>query len=120
MTTNQAEAPGKARALLAKLRPKTKIYVCKDCGYVGPAKGTYRGNACVHFVIAAFLSVFFIVPGVIYWLWAVSTIHNVCPECGGESIIPVDSPMGKKLVEEHGFGQDPSQTLDKVTKLFSE
>ena len=116
MTTDQAQTSSKAATVLGKLMPKTKVFVCKDCGYVGPARKNTRGSACV--CIALWL--FFIVPGILYWLWMISSIHNECPKCGGDSLIPVDSPMGKKLVEEHGFGQDPSQTLDKVTKLFSE
>ena len=45
---------------------------------------------------------FFIVPGLIYSIWRQSSYHKACPVCGSSSLIPVDSPVGQKLLKEQG------------------
>jgi hypothetical protein len=55
-----------------------------------------KGSFLMEFV----LWLFFIVPGVIYTVWRLTTVAKGCPVCGAESMIPVHSPMGRKLQKE--------------------
>ena len=77
---------------------KSKTYICKECGYIGPAKKTYRGSV----VMCLVLGMFFIVPGLLYWVWMFTGMHHVCPHCKSTAIIPSDSPVGQRLREELG------------------
>ncbi len=75
--------------------------VCPACGYAGEAKQKARGNGLVEFI----LWFFFIVPGLLYSLWSRGGKgKSVCPKCGNEKLIPMDTPMGKKLMAEYNPG----------------
>ena len=43
----------------------------------------------------------FLVAGIGYTLVRVSVRSNLCPTCGGTEVIPVDSPRGQKLMQQH-------------------
>jgi len=62
---------------------------CRNCGCYGPAKRKTQGN----FFIELVLWFTFIIPGLIYSIWRLSTKTDVCRNCGSENIIPEDSPM---------------------------
>ena len=70
-----------------------KEFVCTECGYVGKAKKTMKGN----FLIEVVLWLTFIIPGVIYSIWRLANTPLVCPKCGKESLIPTDTPKGMEL-----------------------
>lgn len=71
--------------------------VCQDCGQVGRPKSVTRGSTAIELVL--WLS--FILPGLIYSLWRLSTRqHNACPVCNGK-MIPLDSPKGRELAERY-------------------
>lgn len=74
-----------------------KQYVCTMCGYVGLPKRTAKGST----IIELALWLCFLVPGLIYSMWRLASYHNACLKCGNASMIPADSPKGKKLVEEN-------------------
>ena len=71
-------------------------FICTYCGYVGKPKRKTRGN----FFIELILWLVLIVPGVIYSIWRLSTRYYVCPKCGSETMIPLDTPKGRQLYEE--------------------
>ena len=48
--------------------------VCKDCGTVGETKTVARGSMGVEIV----LWLCFIVPGLIYSIWRLSSKHETC------------------------------------------
>lgn len=73
---------------------KTKEYVCVQCGFVGKPRKTAKGSILIELV----LWLFFILLGLIYSLWRLSSKYTACPKCGSANIIPTDSPMGQKLV----------------------
>lgn len=52
---------------------------------------------------------FFIIPGLIYSVWRQSSYHKACPVCGGTNLIPIDSPVGQKLLKEQG------KTVEQIT-----
>lgn len=48
-----------------------------NCDYKGPAKATPRGS----FVVGLFLCLFFLLPGIIYFMFMAGYRYN-CPKCG--------------------------------------
>ena len=69
--------------------------ICTACGTVSAKpKRVTKGS----FLIEAMLWLCFIVPGLIYSLWRLSSRYDACPVCGGVHLVPLDSPVGKKLV----------------------
>lgn len=71
--------------------------VCKTCGHVGAAHSAVRGSLLIE--IALWLC--FIVPGLIYSLWRFTSRHNACPQCGSDEMIPADSPIGRKIIDDN-------------------
>jgi len=57
---------------------------CPNCGTVAKPKKVTKGS----FLIEVFLWLLFIIPGVIYSLWRLTTKAEVCPKCGAPNMIP--------------------------------
>lgn len=75
---------------LARLRVvNPRDFYCKACGFVGRRKKITRGS----FFIEAILWLCFLVPGMIYTVWRLTTKQLVCSHCGSSDIIPTDSPI---------------------------
>ena len=71
--------------------------VCTQCGHVGwPTKVT-KG----HFLIEVLLWLCFLIPGIIYSVWRLTSRHDACPMCGNPHMIPKNSPMAKKFIMEN-------------------
>jgi len=68
--------------------------ICPHCGYLGDSKIVTKGSFWIELV----LWIFFIIPGVIYSLWRLTSRASVCPSCGAAGMIPIDSPRGNLLV----------------------
>lgn len=81
--------------------------VCTSCGYVGNPKSITKGSLLIEMV----LWLCFLVPGLIYSIWRLTSRHYGCPSCGQTALIPVDSPMGKKFLRENF----PEQSVDTIT-----
>lgn len=73
-----------------------KPMVCKACGHQGSGSTKTRGNILIEIILWLCL----IIPGLIYSLWRLGSRHKVCAVCGSTELIPIDSPIGKKLIEE--------------------
>lgn len=92
----------------------TKV-VCTACGYVGnPAKVT-KGS----FGIELILWLCFLIPGLIYSIWRLSSRHEACPSCNNSSLIPAASPMAKKFLRENlpdqvALSEDPTRPPSKA------
>lgn len=80
--------------------------VCLACEHVGAARRATRGSLPIELV----LWLLFIVPGLVYSLWRLSTRRDVCAMCGSEQVVPRDSPAGRRIVAAHSApaGQAPS------------
>lgn len=76
--------------------------ICTQCGHVGKPKQKNRGNGFIELIL--WLS--FIVPGIIYSIWRRSTPLQMCTECKNQTLIPVDSPLAKKLMSDSGQNQE--------------
>ncbi len=70
--------------------------ICVNCGTIGTPKTVTKGSISTEIV----LWLFFIVPGVLYSLWRLTTRAKACRSCGAENMVPLNSPMGKKLQHE--------------------
>lgn len=68
--------------------------LCTGCfAKVEPKKVT-RGSIFIEIV----LWLCFLIPGLIYSIWRLTTRQIACPKCGGTELIPLDSPRAAKLL----------------------
>lgn len=76
--------------------------VCKDCGTVGETKTVARGSMGVEIV----LWICFIVPGLIYSIWRLSSKHETCRACGSERLVPIATPAGQTMAAASGYAPE--------------
>ena len=70
--------------------------ICANCGTTAiPVKHT-KGNLLIEII----LWIMFIIPGLIYSIWRLTTKEDVCPKCKAPNPIDLKSPRGVKLVQE--------------------
>lgn len=74
-----------------------KELICAACGTVGAAKSVTKGSLLIEIV----LWLCFLIPGVFYSIWRLSTRHKACVACGSQNLIPLDSPVGKQLQSKY-------------------
>lgn len=67
--------------------------ICTNCGTAGKPKMRTKGS----FLVEVALWICFIIPGLLYSLWRMTSREKVCPSCGAINMVPLDSPMGRKL-----------------------
>lgn len=70
--------------------------ICPNCGYKGNPKKVTKGN----FLIEVILWLCFLIPGVVYSIWRLSTKFMACSQCNATNLVSLDSPRGKKLETE--------------------
>lgn len=70
--------------------------ICTHCGTRGSPKRMTRGNIGIEIV----LWICFLVPGLIYSIWRLTTKQDVCPSCEQPGMINVNTPNGRLLVEK--------------------
>lgn len=73
-----------------------KNFICTTCGYIGKSKRITKGGCLVEIA----LWIFFIVPGIIYSIWRLTTKYDACPTCKNATMIPLDTPIAQKLLAE--------------------
>lgn len=69
---------------------------CTQCGTVALPKNTIKGSFFVELLLWCCL----FIPGLLYTLWRLSTKAQVCPACGAPNMIPVDSPIARKALQQ--------------------
>ncbi len=94
-------------------------FICSQCGHVGQTKNVMKGSI----VIELILWLCFLLPGLIYSRWRASTMHKVCVLCNSSSLIPVDSPLGKKALMDQGrtveeVKTEPNIIINPVVKIL--
>ena len=72
-------------------------FICTVCGNIGNPKKVVKGS----FLIEIILWLFFILPGIIYSIWRLSTKSKACSKCGSINLVPVESPIGAELVKKY-------------------
>lgn len=71
-------------------------YFCVTCEHTGKPRTFTRGSIFIEII----LWLCFLVPGLIYSIWRLTSKCIICASCGNPDIIPTDSPRAKKLMEE--------------------
>lgn len=71
--------------------------VCRDCGTVAEPKTRTKGS----FWIEVILWICFLIPGLIYSIWRLSSRSDVCRACGSDRIVPINTPVGRQLAGDH-------------------
>jgi len=69
-------------------------FVCTSCGTCAEPKTATKGSIFIEIILWCC----FLVPGVIYSIWRLTTRHRACRACGANTLVPVDSPVGKKML----------------------
>jgi hypothetical protein len=69
---------------------------CQNCGTVAKAKKRVKGS----FGIEVILWICFLIPGMIYSVWRLTSKEQVCPECGAPNMIPLTSPKARAALGE--------------------
>jgi hypothetical protein len=70
--------------------------ICTQCGTISNSKTVTRGS----FLIEIVLWLCFVVPGLLYTMWRLTTRSKACTACGATTLVPVHSPVGRKLRSE--------------------
>ena len=94
-----------ARALMSifgLLRGRPGL-VCTTCGHHGTAVVKTRGSIWLEII----LWLLFIVPGLIYSVWHLTTRSDACAACGAATLVPATSPIGRKLLADAAVYPEP-------------
>ena len=67
--------------------------ICRNCGSIG--KSVTISPRSLFLEIVLWCAGLF--PGVIYSLWCAHVAYNACGKCHSRDIVPVNSPVGRKL-----------------------
>jgi len=88
---------------------------CMTCGVEGPTKTRTRGSIAIEVI----LWLCFLVPGLIYSVWRLTTRREVCASCGAENIIPIESPAAiqHRRVLASGGAPDVPQRRDEYAGI---
>lgn len=69
--------------------------ICTTCGTQDIPKTHVRGS----FGIEVVLWLCFLLPGLIYSVWRLTTKQQVCRSCGASNLVPIDSPVGRQIAD---------------------
>ncbi len=90
----QTEKQEKETAKAAVIERNKKTY-CRSCGSTfEKAKLITRGT----FMVELALWLLFLLPGLIYSVWRLTTKYKACPICQASDIIPVNSPVAMQAL----------------------
>lgn len=94
-------------------------YICTVCGYLGESRTVTKGS----FLIEIILWLFFLIPGLIYSIWRLTTRQTACPKCENPSMIPTDTPKGQELISSYSYVNNQKslqkETIEKYTEETS-
>jgi hypothetical protein len=71
------------------------LYICNACWLVATPRSIVKGSSLTE----AFLWGLFLIPGILYSTWRFMTKEKVCPVCSSLAVIPINSVMGRKLLD---------------------
>lgn len=71
-------------------------YVCATCG----SRERGRNNTKGSFAIELVLWLFFLLPGLLYSIWRLTSKERVCSQCGSSELIPVNAPRARQILRE--------------------
>lgn len=74
------------------------LKICRNCGHEVKGKRVTRGSFLIELVLWTM-----ILPGLLYTIWRKTSQYEACPSCGEKgTLIPLNSPMAKKIKAELG------------------
>ncbi len=68
------------------------VQYCPNCGTVAAPVKLTRGSIWIELV----LWILFLIPGLLYSIWRLTTRQRVCPACKHPNMIPTDSPRAQE------------------------
>ncbi len=78
-----------AQPVTGRLSPAA--WFCLTCEQFGEPRRVTNGS----FFIELILWLCFLVPGLIYSIWRLTTRHNACPHCGATTLVPQSAPRAR-------------------------
>lgn len=72
---------------------------CKSCGHAGETRTVTRGSIWIELV----LWLCFLVPGLIYSIWRLTTSRQACTQCGSFDLVPNGSPVALATKKQLGL-----------------
>jgi len=88
--------------------------ICTSCGMVGKGRRVVEGSVLIELVLWCF----FLVPGLIYSIWRLTTAHYPCRNCKQDSLIPLQSPMGRQLRSQTGPPVGYAEQMDAAERSY--
>ena len=90
-----AKKKAEQKAIKKEARTLRNSLYCTACGSVFKTPKTVtRGSIIIEII----LWLCFLVPGLIYSIWRMTTRYKACPNCKSLTVIPADSPIAKKAL----------------------
>ena len=77
--------------------------LCTNCGYQGKPKTITKGSMIVELA----LWICFLIPGLIYSIWRLSSRYEGCPQCESPNMISLNSPIAQRILHQDSI---PSKT----------
>lgn len=88
----------------------TELYYCRACGTIErPTKKT-KGSMGVEIV----LWLCFLLPGLIYSVWRLTSKYEGCSSCGSPDVIPASSPHARESITRAGREAEVQQIATKA------
>lgn len=86
--------------------------ICKNCGYCGEEVTNVKGSLGVEialWLLGLLTMGILLIVALPYSLWRVCSKTKGCPKCGAPNMIPIDTPAGRKLVEDFKSSSNSSE-----------
>jgi len=71
-----------------------QLMLCTQCGATTFPKRVTPGSGWITFVLLWF----FIVPGLVYWIWRHTSSYEACSQCGSRNVIPPTTPVAQEMI----------------------
>lgn len=81
---------------------------CRSCGYIGTGTRITPGL----FAVELLLWLCILLPGLAYSAWRLTARYWGCPACGNK-LIPANSPVARKEIEELKAATQPAPKIRK-------
>lgn len=82
-----------------------KEELCKSCGTIEKPIRIKPGS----FILEIILWFFFLLPGLFYSAYRMAKKHWACPNCQSRDVIPLDSTLALKFMNDNGIVYDQSK-----------
>jgi len=94
------------------------IFVCTQCGNIDTQRLAVKGSGFIEIIL--WVLVFTFPFALIYSIWRRTGKKNACLKCKSEQVIPIDSPQGKRILNETGSGIEEYVEEEKRQEVVKE